>query len=382
MTSNSPRYPAFMGERVRLARTARGLSQEDLARKVDLTRPAISQIESGKRGIDSVELVAISKALQKPLEFFLEDSPDEETQFSILFRADEISETDRVIVEDFRDLCRSYSHLEHLLQLEAKIDIPTWSCSATSQRAAIAEGERIAKDTRNVLSLGSDPISNLSSLLENRGIRVWKRPLDKSSAWGFSVTSSDLGWCIFVNSACSATRQNFTLAHEFGHLIMDHNHKTTIYSEAASIELGKPSRDLHESRANAFAAAFLMPEDGLKEIVSRYHIASSRDMSGFVVDFLRQYYSVSYEAMLWRLLSLQMISSAQRESLWDARPKAQEHLHLSEVEPTLPSRYRTLALEAYRNTKISIGKLADFLKQDVYETRQMLKDLALVQLEQ
>jgi Zn-dependent peptidase ImmA (M78 family) len=163
---------------------------------------------------------------------------------------------------------------------------------------------------------------------------------------------------------------------------MDHNHKTTIYSEAASIELGKSPKDLHESRANVFAAAFLMPEDGLKQVLSRYHISSQRDMSAYVVDFLRQYYSVSYEAMLWRLLSLQMVSTAQREALWNTRPKAHENTQAVNVEPLLPPRYRTLALEAYRNAKISIGKLADFLKQDIYETRKMVKDLALVQLEQ
>lgn len=382
MTTNSPKYPAFIGERIRAARAARELSQEELAARVDLTRPAISQIEGGKRGIDSVELLAISKALQKPIDFFLEEAVQEEKQFSILFRADEISEKDRVVVEDFQNLCRGYAQLESLLQIEKKLDIPTWNCSAGNQREAIVEGEKTAKDARNILSLGTDPISDISGLLENRGVRIWKRPLGQSKAWGFSVSSPELGWCIFINSACTGARQTFTIAHEFGHLVMDHNHKTSIYTEAASIELGRSPKDLHESRANAFAAAFLMPEDGLREVLSRYHISSPKDMSAYVVDFLRQYYGVSYEAMLWRLLGLQLVSTAQREALRKMRPQPAESAQAVQVESSLPSRYRTLALEAYRNAKISVGKLADYLRQDLYDTRKMLKDLALVQVEQ
>jgi hypothetical protein len=50
-------------------------------------------------------------------------------------------------------------------------------------------------------------------------------------------------------------------------------------------------------------------------------------------------------------------------------------------EELLPSRYRTLALEAFRMAKISAGKLGQFLHLDIYETRKLLKSLALVQIE-
>ena len=52
-----------IGEAVRKRREEMGLSQEDLANKLDLQRPAISQIESGQRKVSAEELLSLSKNL-------------------------------------------------------------------------------------------------------------------------------------------------------------------------------------------------------------------------------------------------------------------------------------------------------------------------------
>ena len=71
MTKREFAYPKHIGERIRSARINVGLSQEQLAGKVQLPRPSISQIESGKRAIDSMELVAFAETLEKPVSFFI-----------------------------------------------------------------------------------------------------------------------------------------------------------------------------------------------------------------------------------------------------------------------------------------------------------------------
>ena len=379
MLNQAQNYPTFIGERIKIARTERGLSQEELSKLVNIQRPAISQIESGKRAVDSVELLRIAKTLNKPLTYFLEEEIQEEKQFSILFRADEISQKDRSTVEKFHDLCLKYSELENILNLKNDFTIPRWNSAALTKEAAINEGESAARNIRSVLSLGGDPILNLASLLENYGIKIWQQPLLDSKAWGFSISSQELGWCIFVNTNCSIARQNFTIAHEFGHLIMDHKHDVSIFSESSSSEFNKSLKNVKETRANAFAAAFLMPEESIKEVLRKYHIATSKDVSSYVIDFLRQYYQVSYESMCWRLLGLDIITKQQKIFLIEARPNLSD-AQQQRVYEVLPIRYKTLALEAYRNTKISIGKLAEYLMTDIYKTRQILKDLSIIQL--
>lgn len=52
-----------IGERIRKMRDTLGISQQDLAAKVGLSRPALSQIESGRRKVSADELLLFSKTL-------------------------------------------------------------------------------------------------------------------------------------------------------------------------------------------------------------------------------------------------------------------------------------------------------------------------------
>ncbi len=62
---------ADVGERMRVARLAAGLTQEELGAKAGLDRTMIVKIESGSRRIDAMELIRLSSALQVPVDFLL-----------------------------------------------------------------------------------------------------------------------------------------------------------------------------------------------------------------------------------------------------------------------------------------------------------------------
>jgi transcriptional regulator with XRE-family HTH domain len=59
-----------MGELIRKARLESSMSQADLAEKAHFRQAAISQIETGKREVSSVELLYLSHALNKPITYF------------------------------------------------------------------------------------------------------------------------------------------------------------------------------------------------------------------------------------------------------------------------------------------------------------------------
>ena len=52
---------AELGARLRQAREYLGLSQVDVAKLMNLSRTAITQMENGKRGVDALELLALAK---------------------------------------------------------------------------------------------------------------------------------------------------------------------------------------------------------------------------------------------------------------------------------------------------------------------------------
>ena len=67
-----------IGQRITLLRKMKGLSQEDLAKSVKISRPSLAQIELGNRSVDILELQKISHALEFSLDDFMSEdfSPD------------------------------------------------------------------------------------------------------------------------------------------------------------------------------------------------------------------------------------------------------------------------------------------------------------------
>ncbi len=69
----------IIGDKVKFARKELGYSQYDLALRlqlenVNITQKCISRIENFERFVADYELLAISRALKKPLEYFLTES--------------------------------------------------------------------------------------------------------------------------------------------------------------------------------------------------------------------------------------------------------------------------------------------------------------------
>src|SRR5689334_4571422 len=64
-----------VGQRVREARIAARLSQEELGRRMGLDRSMVAKVESGVRRIDAVELARLGSILGLPLDHFLVERP-------------------------------------------------------------------------------------------------------------------------------------------------------------------------------------------------------------------------------------------------------------------------------------------------------------------
>jgi transcriptional regulator with XRE-family HTH domain len=62
--------PKHIGQRLQDLRKAKGLSQEDLARLVNISRPSLTQIEGGNRGVDVQELQKFARVLGFSLDAF------------------------------------------------------------------------------------------------------------------------------------------------------------------------------------------------------------------------------------------------------------------------------------------------------------------------
>jgi transcriptional regulator with XRE-family HTH domain len=96
-----------LAARLRDAREAAGLSQEDVAQRLGLPRPAISQIENGHRRVEALELARLAKLYARPLSFFADEEPMGSARTDALHRAAAaLSEKDRAEVIRFAQFLR------------------------------------------------------------------------------------------------------------------------------------------------------------------------------------------------------------------------------------------------------------------------------------
>lgn len=90
-----------IGFRVTELRKRKGLSQEDLAQKVHISRSSLTQIELGNRGIDVLELHKLSLQLGFSLDEFL--SPDFELNPDFLFEeTSTLEKKERISIPEFQ----------------------------------------------------------------------------------------------------------------------------------------------------------------------------------------------------------------------------------------------------------------------------------------
>jgi len=92
-----------LAHRLREAREAAGLRQEDAARHLGLSRPSVAQIESGNRAVNGIELGALARLYGRDIGDFLAAAFNPEDTVLALFRATPEIAGREVALEAIRD---------------------------------------------------------------------------------------------------------------------------------------------------------------------------------------------------------------------------------------------------------------------------------------
>ena len=206
---------------------------------------------------------------------------------------------------------------------------------------------------------------------------------------GIFLRHDSIGLVILVNYDHPRTRKRFSYAHEYAHALLDRKSTSAIVSSKAN------SQEFIERRANAFAAAFLMPSEGVRWFLEllekggpsrRYRVtytsadvpveAEERPASGSQqitfqdVVALAHHFGVSYPAATYRLSDLGFVNAEEKTNLLGKSDVASRRLRsLNEFDECeeerkkpdreLVSQIVWLAVEAYRREEVSQGWLRD-----------------------
>lgn len=122
---------------------------------------------------------------------------------------------------------------------------------------------------------------------------------------GLAVSSDEVKLMVVARSNLP-TRQRFTIAHELGHLLAGDDQGLVIDKDVYSTE---GDRTASERRANAFAAAFLMPEGLLRDTAGQGGL-TPESFARLACDL-----GVSPDALAYRLADLQLVRAGTRDQL-------------------------------------------------------------------
>lgn len=283
---------------VDLLRTS-GLSQGEYAALIAATPDKLSKSLAGKRKFTATELALAAEHAGTTVDWLLRGvhpaSPAIAARTAVAVPPDAV-EIDAVVGR--------FTDAAHQIEL---LDGPRDLCNLPTlvdSTSYVAQGERLAVDARAMLSQesrGGDPgelIPDLESVFDI-DIAVTSLPGDLDGCAWQSATER----FIAVERDQPRVRQNFTLAHELGHILAGDAQELISEEDPA-----RHADRYSEKRANAFAAGFLMPADGIRETVG------STGGTLTVISFATMVakYGVSPLSLSWRLVNLNLLSKEDR----------------------------------------------------------------------
>lgn len=316
-----------LAERVRQARETAEFTQDDVARALGISRPAVAQLEAGNRRVNSVELSRLARLFGRAAGDFLADEFDEDG-VTVILRALADARKDPKVQDELSKamaVARQIVNLEGILGVErVKPTLPTYRFRRPKGVwDAVVQGNSLAQQERQRLQLGTEPIEDLPAVIESHGVLVFELKLPETVS-GFTFRF-DQNLACALNTGQPSGRQKFSLAHELCHALCDVGPADGVVTREDS------EKDLRETRANAFAAAFLMPEravraflaglgKGLPGMVTTEEGGARRREIGGVIDpwdafGLARYFGTTPEAAIWRLKAIGLVDDTERNAL-------------------------------------------------------------------
>ena len=388
-----------IGRRLRFARERRHITQEAAGAALGLQRSGISLMESGQRQVSTLELTRLAELYGRAIDWFVNPRipMEQEDPVVALFRAEPGLQGELVQAHASRclRLLREGASLRRLLGGGSTTSLPRYDLSAPrTVGQAIAQGQSVAEQERRRLDLGKAPVKDVPETVTRQNLWTAALPLPDEIS-GIFLSSPDFGMAILANLDQWPARRRFSYLHEYGHALMDRDAPATVTSV-------HNAKTRPEQRANAFAAAFLMPAEGLRDFVrnlgkgrgSRHEEAAvdavtetgirgtlrspahSQNVTYADAALLARHFGASYAAAVWRLRGLNLVSVEHTQSLLGHTEDANRYLRaisafsaLDKVEEQAPlethqdhelhGQVLSLALEARWRGEISQGKLLE-----------------------
>ncbi|WP_282801105.1 helix-turn-helix domain-containing protein [Secundilactobacillus kimchicus] len=246
----------FNPKQLKRARISRGLTMAELSRQSGISRQSLSAYENGvsvPRGDSFLKLIDV---LKYPVNFFSKE--DISYNKGVAFFRSQSSATTKLRNKQkmmLLDIVDSYNALKQFINFP---DINIGNTFTGDIDALTDEQiELYANELRKTWQIGSNPIKNLTKLMEANGIVIAETDMNDDKLDALSQIVDGRYFIALTNRDESNAHRRFSLAHELGHIILHNNSDFESIFELNS----KEYKNILEKQANYFASCFLMPSD-------------------------------------------------------------------------------------------------------------------------
>lgn len=283
----------LFAERFKSARLMNGFSLQDLSDILNnkVTRQALHKYEKGEVLPDSEMMELLCEALKVRPDYFSRETIVElgVVRFRKLVKYSPKEQNS--VIEHTREILARYLELEEIMGIKEVFKHPLSDFKVN----CLEEVESFAIELRKEWELGTDPIFNVSELLEEKNVKIIEldagNAFDGLQTW---VNNKEIP-VIVLNKAkleFKKDRKRFTAFHELGHLLLPFEENIDEKTE--------------EQFCHRFASAMLLPKAAvIKELGEKRNKISIQEMG-----FLKEQYGISIQAIIYRLSDLEIISSS------------------------------------------------------------------------
>ena len=362
-----PIYPTVL----KWARETSGTTIEDAAARLGVSPSTFARMEKSESSVPLSELRKLADYFKRPLAAFLLNRPPEEpeppTDFRVLSNhGSRFTRETRLALRRAGRLQSAAAEIMRSIGEDHSPRLGTAGLSDDVRKIATRERKTLGVDVGVQLRWRDEreAFRAWRTAVERRNVLVFQLQMPIEDARGFSL--SDGGpFVIAVSSSDVVHARIFTLFHEYAHLLLRSpgvcNPKTQTGTSLSKMPV--------ERWCNQFAAALLVPEETLRDLLHRKFPDGFQSNLWEAIRVSSRAFRVSEQVALWRLFDLALITKTEFRELMGrlqrvrrAKKKGFAQFSASAKCFSENGRYFTsLVLEARGRNVISYADVADYL---------------------
>lgn len=362
-----PDYININPEVLRNTRNVLGIDFNKASKSSGISVSRIKQLETDKKPTLK-ELKSLAKAYNSSITALLLDKPPKAKPLPKDRRTVNSEQIGIFDIKTIKVVERARALLDSVIQFKKELGLPInkFSASASLNDASV----KIAQHYRKVWRLEGlkslpDNDAALDSYIEkveDLGVAVFQLPLAKDNLRGFSIIDEELPIIVIKRGSEPSTAKIFTLFHEVGHLLL---------KESGICDMGLNNQQKIEKWCNSFASEILVPTTELlqNEIVKKYKSENKKEWTSADLIKIGNQFFVGRLVILRKLYDLKLTTKLYYEEKlksWNkpsfGRAKEPKGRDIpQEIVKERGKTFISLAFDAYRQNKINIKELSDYL---------------------